>query len=249
MIEARELHKRFGEVSAVRGVTFSAKDGLVTGVLGPNGAGKSTIIRMLGGLVAPDSGHVRVDGLDPRVDAFSVRCRLGILPDARGLYARLTARENVRYFGMLCGLEGDALEARTDQLLDVLDLGRLADRRVEGFSQGERMKVAIARALVHEPQNVMLDEPTNGLDVMSIRALRRFVRGLASNGKAVLFSSHIMSEVASLCDQIVVLAEGRVVATGTPDEVRALAGRESLEDAFVALATGEPGDGGLEIPP
>jgi sodium transport system ATP-binding protein len=243
MIEAHALRKRFGDVLAVEEVTFRASDGLVTGLLGPNGAGKSTALRMIGGLITPDEGHARIDGIDPRVDPRAARARIGILPDARGLYARLTARENVRYFGELCGLGGRELERRIDELFELLELAPLAERRVDGFSQGERMKVAIARAVVHSPQNVVLDEPTNGLDVMSIRSLRTFVRELGARGHAVLFSSHVMSEVVTLCDRVVVIAAGRVVASGTPEDVRQRAGCDSLEDAFVSLVTvGARGD-------
>jgi sodium transport system ATP-binding protein len=238
MIAVREIHKRFGAVVAVEGVTFEARDSRITGLLGPNGAGKSTAIRIVTGLLAPDSGAAHVDGLDARRDGPRVRARLGILPDARGLYTRLTARENVRYFGELAGLGGAGLESRIDELFSLLDLGPHADRPVHGFSQGERMKVAIARAVVHGPQNVLLDEPTNGLDVMSIRSMRRFIRALAVEGRAVLFSSHVMQEVAALCDDIVVIGGGRVVASGTPDEIRAQGGGSSLEDAFVTLVGG-----------
>ncbi|MBM4359273.1 MAG: ATP-binding cassette domain-containing protein [Deltaproteobacteria bacterium] len=247
MIEASALRKRFGDVLAVADVSFTAADGAVTGILGPNGAGKSTALRMLGGLVVPDAGCARIDGIDPRVAPSAARARIGILPDARGLYVRLTARENVRYFGELCGLHGPALERHIDELFRWLELAPLADRRVDGFSQGERMKVAIARAVVHAPQNVVLDEPTNGLDVMSIRSLRTFVRELGARGHAVLFSSHVMSEVATLCDRVVIVAAGRVVANGTPEELRTRAGCDSLEDAFVALTTEPVSDVATEL--
>ncbi|MBM4373930.1 MAG: ATP-binding cassette domain-containing protein [Deltaproteobacteria bacterium] len=238
MIDVRDIRKCFGEVVAVDGVSFEARDGRITGLLGPNGAGKSTAIRIVTGLLAPDSGTAQVDGLDARRDGLRARSRLGILPDARGLYARLSARENVRYFGELAGLPRAALEARIDELFALLELSPHADRPVHGFSQGERMKVAIARAVVHGPQNVLLDEPTNGLDVMSIRSMRRFIRALAAEGRAVLFSSHVMQEVAALCDDVVVIGGGRVVAMGTPDEIRSQGGAASLEDAFVRLVSG-----------
>src|SRR5581483_7103051 len=220
MIETRELVKIFGGraslVRAVDGVSFTAPDGEITGLLGPNGAGKTTLLRVLATLIVPDAGSATMDGLDVVRERFAVRERVGVLSDARGLYPRLTARENVAYFGALHGLRGAALDARVESLLDTLGLRALADRRTQGFSQGERMKVAIARALVHNPPNILLDEPTNGLDIMSVRALREQLRGLRAAGKCLLFSSHVMQEVAALCDRIVVLAHGRVVAHGTP---------------------------------
>jgi len=234
MIRAVSLHKRFGAKIAVDDVSFEAADGRITGLLGPNGAGKTTTLRMLSTLVAPDRGHAEVDGLDCQRDRAKVLERLGVLPDARGLYPRLTARENVRYFGALHDMDGDALEREIDRLFALLDMGELASRRVHGFSQGERMKVAIARTLIHGPRNVMLDEPTNGLDVMSTRSMRELIRRLRNEGCCVVFSSHVMQEVAALCDEIVVVARGTVVARGAPDELRAQTGEDDLEDAFVA---------------
>ena len=236
MIEVEGLHKRFGEVVAVDEVTFSAADGQVTGLLGPNGAGKTTSLRMLYGLVAPDRGHARVDGIDVGTEPARARRALGVLPDAHGLYDRLTPREHVRYFGRLHGLSGAPLERRVDELSDMLDMGKVIDRRVQGFSQGERMKVNLARALVHGPNNVVLDEPTNGLDVMTTRAVRALIQRLRAAGACVLFSSHVMQEVSALCDTIVVIGAGRVVAQGTPDELLAQTGAETLEDAFVTLS-------------
>jgi sodium transport system ATP-binding protein len=236
MIEVTGLSKTFGEVVAVADVSFTAEDGAITGLLGPNGAGKTTALRVLAGIVRADRGRALVDGIDVSARPNAVRARLGMLPDARGLYPRLSARENVRYFGRLHGLEGEGLERRIEALVEMLDLGAVADRRVEGFSQGERMKVAIARAIVHGPQNVVLDEPTNGLDVMSIRSLREFLRRLRDEGRCVLFSSHVMQEVAALCDTIVIVAHGRVAASGSLSELRAATGVESLEDLFVRVA-------------
>lgn len=232
------LRKRFGEVVAVEDVSFEAPDGAITGLLGPNGAGKTTSLRMLYSLVEPDGGRATVDGIDVRERPNAARARLGVLPDARGLYPRLTARENIRYYGRLHGLNGDELEERITSLSELLELDSVIDRRVEGFSQGERMKVAIARSIVHGPQNIVLDEPTNGLDVMSTRSLRRFLARLRDSGHCVLFSSHIMQEVAALCDDIVVVAEGRVVAQGSPDALRDKTGLADLEDVFVALTMG-----------
>jgi sodium transport system ATP-binding protein len=235
MIVVEGLAKRFGTVDAVRRVSFSAADGRVTGLLGPNGAGKTTTLRMIATLVTPTAGTVRVDGLDAGRDAPAVRARIGVLSDARGLYARLTARENIAYFGNLHGVSRAQIAASIARLAALLDFEALLDRRTDGFSQGERMKVAIARALVHDPPNVILDEPTNGLDVMTTRSLREAVRRLRDAGKCVLFSSHVMQEVAALCDDIVIVADGVVAAAGTPEAIRQSAGCEDLEEAFVRL--------------
>ena len=241
MIAVHNLHKSFGAVKAVQGVSFTAPDGQITGLLGPNGAGKSTTLRMLYTLLLPDQGTAEVDGFDIRRAPLDVQRRIGALPDARGLYPRLTARENIRYFGRLHGLTDADLAAREARLLDLLDMGEIAERRADGFSTGERLKVAIARALIHNPRNVLLDEPTNGLDVMSTRAMRDFIRRLRDEGRCVLFSSHIMQEVAALCDQIVIIAHGQVVARGTADELRRQTGQASLEDAFVSVIGSEAG--------
>ena len=238
MIVVDGLTKSFGkkrEIKAVDGASFRAGDGAITGLLGPNGAGKTTLLRMLATLIAPDAGSATVDGCDIVRDRLAVRRSIGVLSDARGLYGRLTARENVRYYGRLQGLDGGALDARIDTLLAQLGLSDLADRRAQGFSQGERMKVAIARAIVHDPVAILLDEPTNGLDIMSIRGLRELLQKLRASGKCILFSSHVMQEVAALCDTIVILGHGRVVASGTGDELRARTGQSTLEDVFVSL--------------
>jgi sodium transport system ATP-binding protein len=238
LIEVAQLAKAFGrhgEVRAVDGVAFTAGDGAITGLLGPNGAGKTTLLRMLATLMIPDSGHASIDGHDVVRERYAVRRRIGVLSDARGLYPRLTARENIRYYGALQGLAGDRLETRIDELVRALGIAAIADRRAQGFSQGERMKVAIARALVHDPQTILLDEPTNGLDIMSIRALRDLLRDLRAAGKCLLFSSHVMQEVSALCDSIVIVGHGRVVATGTAAELVAQSGASVLEDAFVRL--------------
>jgi len=238
VIAVDNLAKAFGgrsEVRAVDGVSFTAADGEITGLLGPNGAGKTTLLRMLATLMIPDAGGASIEGHDVVRDRYAVRRRIGVLSDARGLYPRLTARENIRYYGALHGLSGAALEARIDELVGALGIARIAERRAQGFSQGERMKVAIARALVHDPQTILLDEPTNGLDIMSIRALRDLLRELRGDGKCLLFSSHVMQEVSALCDSIVILGRGRVVATGTAGELLAQSGQSSLEEAFVRL--------------
>ena len=245
MIEVQDLHKSFkaktGVVKAVQGVSFTARDGEITGLLGPNGAGKTTTLRMLYTLMSPESGRVQVDGLDSVKDAEAVRRRLGVLPDARGVYKRLTARENIAYFGRLHGMSEVDIAQRTKELSAALGMEDVLDRQTEGFSQGQRTKTAIARALVHDPRNVILDEPTNGLDVMTTRGLRDFLRDLRSEGRCVIFSSHIMQEVAALCDRIVVIAQGKVMASGTPDELRKQTGEENLEDAFVKAIGSEEG--------
>ncbi len=244
MIAIDGLQKRFGDVLAVRGVHLTARDGTVTGLLGPNGAGKTTTLRMLSGLMRPDAGTIRVDDVDVVADPVGAQRVMGQLPDSRGLYPRLTAREHIEYFAQLHGLARGVTRERAASLITRLGLEAIADRRVAGFSQGERTKVALARALVHAPRNVILDEPTNGLDVMSTRAMREVIRGLRDDGCCVVFSSHIMQEVSALCDRIVVIAEGRVVADGTPDDLRAQTDRDNLEDAFVVLAGLEHDGGG-----
>jgi sodium transport system ATP-binding protein len=236
MIRVQGLKKRFGSVQAVDDVAFEARDGAITGILGPNGAGKTTTLRMLYGVMKPDAGGIVVDDVDAIAAPQHAQQRLGVLPDGFGLYPRLTAREHIHYFGELHGISGARLHERTRELLEMLDMHAIADRRTGGFSHGERTKVAIARALVHGPRNVLLDEPTNGLDVMSTRAVRNIVRRLRRSGHCIVFSSHVMQEVSALCDAIVVIARGQVVARGTPDELREQTGQANLEDAFVALA-------------
>jgi sodium transport system ATP-binding protein len=245
MINATDLHKTFktrsGVVKAVDGVSFSARDGEITGLLGPNGAGKTTTLRMLYTLMQPEQGRIDVDGIDAARDPEAVRRALGVLPDARGVYKRLTARENIAYFGELHGMGKADIARRTEVLSKALDMGDILDRQTEGFSQGQRTKTAIARALVHDPKNVILDEPTNGLDVMTTRAMRGFLQQLKAEGRCVIFSSHIMQEVAALCDRIVIIAKGHVVAAGTADELRAKFGESNLEDAFVKAIGSEEG--------
>jgi sodium transport system ATP-binding protein len=229
MIEARRLHKRFGPVTAVEEVSLSALDGRITGLLGPNGAGKSTTLRMLYTVLRPDSGDAFIDGISVSEESLEARRRLGVLPHGAGVYPHLTARENIRYFGELHGLERGDCEQRAAQLIELLEMTSFADRQAKGFSQGQRLKTALARALVHGPQNILLDEPTNGLDVMAVRTLRASLLKLKASGHCILFSSHVMQEVAVLCDEVVVIAGGRVVA-GTVD----------LEEAFIHFL--EPAD-------
>ena len=245
MITANDLHKSFktraGVVNAVDGVSFTARDGEITGLLGPNGAGKTTTLRMLYTLMQPERGSITIDGIDASREPEAVRRALGVLPDARGVYKRLTARENIAYFGELHGMSRSAIAERTRTLASALDMDDILDRQTEGFSQGQRTKTAIARALVHDPKNVILDEPTNGLDVMTTRAMRGFLQQLKGEGRCVIFSSHIMQEVAALCDRIVIIAKGRVVASGSADELRAQTGESNLEDAFVKAIGSEEG--------
>jgi len=239
MIEVRNLRKSFKDLVAVDDVSFLARDGEITGLIGPNGAGKTTTMRILYTIMRPDSGQAMVDGFDAVTQPQEVQRRIGVLPDNRGLYPRLTAREHIRYYGRLHGMDKDALEASIDEMIETLGMGEEADRRTKGFSKGQTLKVALARALVHKPHNVMLDEPTNGLDVDSSRAVRKMVHAIRDEGRCVLFSSHIMSEVQNLCDRIIVMGHGSVVAEGTADELAALTGQADLEEIFVAIAKEE----------
>ena len=243
MIEARALRKTFnkGKVVAVDDVSFTARDGQITGLLGPNGAGKTTTLRMLYTLLAPDSGSMTVDGIDPLAEPIQVKRKLGVVPDSRGLYDRLTARENIGYYGKLQGLDKDLIASRIDKLVGVLDMGDFIERRTDGFSQGQRVKVAIARALIHQPGTILLDEPTNGLDVMTTRALRDFLLQLKSEGRCVVLSTHIMQEVAALCDRIVIISDGRIAAEGTAQQLLERSGEKNLEDAFVKLIGSDEG--------
>jgi len=241
MIVVKNLFKSFGDVKAVNGVSFEARNGQITGLLGPNGAGKTTTLRMLYSLLPPDQGEILIDGLDPARDAMEIKRTLGVVPDNRGLYSRLTARENISYFGELHGMSRKEISGRIEKLTETLDMADFIDRRTEGFSQGQRVKVAIARAMVHEPQTVLMDEPSNGLDVMSTRALRDYIKGLRRDGHSVVLSTHIMQEVAALCDRIVIIAKGEVAADGTASDLLRRSGCDSLEDAFVKLIGSEEG--------
>jgi sodium transport system ATP-binding protein len=235
MIEASNLSKRFGAVEAVRDVSFTARDGEITGILGANGAGKSTTLRMVYGVLTPDSGKASIDGIDIRGETSRARARVGVLPHAAGLYGNLSARENIHYFGSLQGVGSEALAKRTGELSQVLGLEDFLDRRAKGFSQGQRIKVALARALVHDPGNIVLDEPTNGLDVMAIRNLRDMLLRLKGEGRCVLFSSHVMQEVAALCDRVVIIGHGRVLADATVQSIRDQSDTGSLEEAFLQV--------------
>jgi len=241
LIQVHELKKSYGEVEAVRGISFAAQDSRITALLGPNGAGKSTTLRILSTVASPDAGSARVAGVDVTADPMAVRKQIGVLPHNSGLYQRLSGIENIRYFGRLQGMAPAELNRRIDALVEQLDMQEFCDRRTAGFSQGQKIKVALARALVHDPQHVILDEPTNGLDVMATRALRDIIMRLKQAGKCVLFSSHIMQEVDALCDDVIVIGSGEVKFDGTIAELREYAGTEDLEEAFVQMAgLGEP---------
>jgi sodium transport system ATP-binding protein len=235
MIEAQQLRKSFGAVAAVRDVSFLANDGRITGLLGPNGAGKSTTLRILSTVLRADAGQSLIDGIDAGAEPLAARRRIGVLGHQSGVYPNLTARENLSYFAELHGMGKSERERRADELIELLDMREFATRLARGFSQGQRLKTALARALVHSPRNVMLDEPTNGLDVMAVRSLRTLLTKLRDAGHCILFSSHVMQEVAWLCDEVVVIAGGRVLASGTPAQIRERTGAEHLEDAFVSL--------------
>ena len=241
MIIVNDIHKSFGKVRAVRGVSFDAPDGKITGLLGPNGAGKSTTLRVLYTVLKPDQGSASIDGADVVHESLRARQCIGALPHGAGLYPHLTARENVAYYARLCGLGKDAVEERVAGIVELLEIGDFADRRTKGFSQGQRTKVSLARALVHNPRNVILDEPSNGLDVMATRSLRKLILKLKNDGRCVLFSSHVMQEVAALCDDIVIIANGKVAIDDSADGIRQRTGCDDLEDAFVrAIEMVEP---------
>jgi len=233
MIVVNDIHKSFGKVEAVRGVSFAAPDGRITGLLGPNGAGKSTTLRVLYTVLTPDRGGATIDGCDVVTNGLDARRRIGALPHGAGLYPHLTARENIAYYARLCGLGEQHIANRVASIIELLEIGDFADRRTKGFSQGQRTKVALARSLVHDPQNIILDEPSNGLDVMAARSLRRLILRLKDDGRCVLFSSHVMQEVAALCDDIVIIAAGRVAIDDSADGIRERTGCDDLEDAFV----------------
>jgi len=235
MIDVQDLTKTFDDVHALDGLSFCAEDGRVTGLIGPNGAGKTTAFRIVYGLLASDTGWAKVDGVDVAENRMEAQRNLGVLPDVRGLYPRLTAREHIRYFGQLHGASGPELEADINDLINRLGMQEFADRRAKGFSRGQELKVALGRAMVHRPKNLILDEPTNGLDVMSSRAVRALIEEMKAQGHCILISSHIMSEVSTLCDHLVIAAHGRLIAQGTPDHLRTLAGVDDLEEVFVRL--------------
>jgi sodium transport system ATP-binding protein len=246
MIDVQNLYKYYGDndaIKAVDGVSFCCPDGQITGLLGPNGAGKTTTLRMIVGLIKPDRGTVVVDGHDVSQDARAVRRVVGVQSDMNGVYPRLTPREQFRYYGRFYNLKGNALEQRVQAVIDELKMNEIADRRAEGFSRGQRQKIVLGRALVHDPRNIIMDEPTNGLDVLAVRDTRQTIRDLRAQGRCVLFSTHYMDEAERLCDQIAIIVGGKITAVGTPDDLMARTHKTNLEDAFVELA----GRDGLSI--
>ena len=241
MIKVESLHKSFGKVKAVQGISFAANDGKITGLLGPNGAGKSTTLRILYTVLKPDSGSATIDGVDVVEESLAARARIGTLPHGSGLYPHLTARENIAYYAKLYEMPPSSIDAAVQTVIDQLDINDFADRRTKGFSQGQKTKVSLARSLVHSPKNILLDEPSNGLDVMATRSLRGLIRSLRDAGKCVLFSSHVMQEVAALCDEIVIIAAGQVALHDSIDGIRNATGCDDLEEAFVkAIEMVEP---------
>ncbi len=241
MIEVQNLTKSFGDVKALDGLSFTAKDGEITGILGPNGAGKTTCLRTLYGLLKADAGKAIIDGVNVSDNPLKARSLLGIFPDKFGLYERLTAYEQIDYFASLHGLSGKEKKHAIEEIITDLDMEELAYRRTQGFSQGQRMKVTLAQALVHQPQNFVLDEPTRGLDVMSTRILRNHLNKFKAKGHCILFSSHVMQEVAALCDRVIIVANGKLAAQGTPQELCELAGETQLEEAFVKIIGSDEG--------
>jgi sodium transport system ATP-binding protein len=239
MIEVKDVKKHYGEVKAVDGVSFTCPDGQITGLLGPNGAGKTTALRMIAGLIRPMEGTVLVDGHDVRTEPQTTRGLLGVQSDMTGVYPRLTPREQLRYYGRFYGLHGKLLDERVQTVIEMLNMEEIADRKAEGFSRGQRQKVVLARALVHDPRNIIMDEPTNGLDVMAVRETRQTIKMFAEQGRCVLFSTHYMDEAERLCDSIAIIAQGKIIAHGSPDELIARTGKIDLEEAFVALAGAE----------
>lgn len=235
MIEIKNIAKNFGAVQAVRDVSFTAEDGMITTLLGANGSGKSTTLRAVAGLLKPTKGTVIVDGIDVTQNPLAAQARLGVFPDQFGLYTRLTTREHIGYFAELQGLRGPERDKAVEEVTRLLHMEDILDRRTEGFSQGQRMKVALAGAIVHRPKNIVLDEPTRGLDVMSIRLLREILLGLKAEGHCVLLSSHVMAEVEVLSDHVVMVAEGVVCADGSPKSLVEASKQPNLEEAFVAL--------------
>lgn len=241
MIEVKGLSKQFKDVKALNSLTFGAPDGQITGLLGPNGAGKTTCLRIIYGLLQAQQGQALINGIDANREPIQARRQIGIFPDKFGLYERLSVREQIAYFAQLHGLSGEHLETRVAQVIEQLDIVELADRKSAGFSQGQRMKVALAQALVHDPKHLILDEPSRGLDVMSTRILRDILREQRTQGTCILFSSHVMQEVAALCDRVVVMAQGKVAAEGTPEQLCQLTGESALEEAFVKIIGSDEG--------
>lgn len=235
MIRVKNISKAFGDIQAVDGASFTAEDGQITGILGPNGAGKTTCLRMIYGLLKPDTGNVQIGGTDSNADPLAAKRQLGVFPDKLGIWERLKTREVIDYFASLHGMDRAARQQAVERITDELDLHEIIDRRTKGFSQGQRMKVGLAACLVHQPGHMLLDEPSRGLDVMATRILRDYLKAQRDAGRCVIFSSHVMQEVAALCDKVVIIARGKVVAEGTTNALCELAGEDNLEDAFVKI--------------
>jgi sodium transport system ATP-binding protein len=241
MIEATLLTKVFhdkkrGEIRGADGVSFRVEPGRIYGLLGANGAGKTTTLRMVATLLKPTSGTAVVAGYDVVREPDKVRANVGFLAASTALYGRLTAREIITYFGRLNGLDEPSLRARVRRLADELDMNDFLDRRCEKLSTGMKQKTSIARTLVHDPQVMIFDEPTVGLDVMTARAIVRFVRDCRARGKTVIYSTHVMSEAEKLCDMIGIIHEGALKAEGTVEQLKARTGETDLEECFVKLA-------------
>jgi sodium transport system ATP-binding protein len=236
MIEVKDIKKHYGDVKAVDGVSFTCADGRITGLLGPNGAGKTTALRIIAGLIRPMEGTVVIDGHDVRAEPQAARSALGVQSDMTGVYPRMTTREQLAYYGRFYGLGGKTLDNRVQEVITMLHMEEIADRKAEGFSRGQRQKIVLGRALVHDPRNIIMDEPTNGLDVMAVRETRQTIRMFAEQGRCVLFSTHYMDEAERLCDHIAIIVRGAIVAQGSPDELKARTGKQNLEEAFVTLA-------------
>jgi len=235
MIEVQGLTKNFKNVVAVEGASFSARNGAITGLLGHNGAGKSTSLRILYGLLTADRGKALIDGIDVMTSPLKAQEAIGVMTDAHGLNPRLTAREHVEYFARLRGMQRRQIVERTRELFTALDMGEIADRHAEGFSQGEKMKVCLARSLVHDPRNLIMDEPTNGLDVMTTRSVRGILQSLKQQNKCILLSSHIMQEISALCDEVIIISGGRVLMQASLEELSRRTGESDLEEAFMKL--------------
>ena len=235
MIEVKGLTKRFKDILAVDSASFSARNGCITGLLGHNGAGKSTSLRILYGLLQADSGSAKVDNVDVSSDPLKVQSLIGVMTDAHGLNPRLTAREHIEYFARLRRMNKSEISRRIDWLVETLDMEEIIDRRAEGFSQGEKMKVCLSRSLVHDPGNLIMDEPTNGLDVMTTRGVRTMLQKLKQENKCILLSSHIMQEISALCDEIIIISEGKVLMQGTLEDLASKTGESDLEEAFMKM--------------
>lgn len=242
-LEAHSLGKRFGSVTAVAEVSLEVRPGEIVGLLGPNGAGKTTTLRMLAGILSPDRGRVSVDGIDLQLDPIAAKRRIGFLSGDTQLYQRLTPREVLTYFGRLYELDASTIDERSRALIAELDMGAYADRACGTLSSGQKQRANLARAFLHEPQLLILDEPTNALDVVSGQFIVEAIRGARDSGRAVLFSTHIMGEAEYLCDRIVLIHRGRIVDSGSLAELLARSGRRNLTDAFLHYAEADAASG------